>query len=34
MLNFDFLKKGMGIVSLVHFVYEVSQKNVSHVILY
>ena len=33
MLNFDFLEKGLGIVSLPHFVYDF-KKNVSHVILY
>ena len=33
MLNFDFLEKGLGIVSLPHSVYEFSRKNISHVIL-
>ena len=26
MLNFDFFKKGLGIVSVPHFVYDVSRK--------
>ena len=26
MLNFDFLKKGLGIVSPTHFVYDFSKK--------
>ena len=26
MLNFDFLEKGLGIVSLPHFVYDFSKK--------
>ena len=26
MLNFDFLEKGLGIVSLLHFVYDFSRK--------
>ena len=26
MLNFDFLEKGLGIVSLPHFVYDFSRK--------
>ena len=34
MLNFDFLEKGLGIVSLLHFVYDFSENNVSPVILY
>ena len=27
MLNFDFLEKGLGIVSLLHFVYDFSRKR-------
>ena len=26
MLNFDFLEKGLGVVSLPHFVYDFSRK--------
>ena len=26
MLNFDYLEKGLGIVSLPHFVYDLSRK--------
>ena len=33
MLNFDFLEKGLGIVSPPHFLYGFL-KNVSHVIFY
>ena len=33
-LNFDVLKKGLGIVSLPHFVYGFLTNNVSHVIFY
>ena len=33
MINFDFLEKGVGIVSPPHFVYDL-KKNVSHGILY
>ena len=29
MLNFDFLDKGMGIVSPAHFVYDFSEKQCS-----
>ena len=32
MHNFDFLEKGLGIVSPTHFVYNFSGKNVSPVI--
>ena len=32
MLNFDFLEKGLGIVSLRHFLYDFFKKNVSRVI--
>ena len=34
MLNFDFLEKGLGIVSPPHFVYDFFKKNVGHVIFY
>ena len=34
MLNFDFLDKGLGIVSPAHFGYDFSAKNVPHVIFY
>ena len=34
MLNSDFLEKGLGIVSPSHFVYDFSEKNISHVALY
>ena len=34
MLKFDFLENILGIVSLPHFVYDFSRKNVSHVIFY
>ena len=34
MLNFDFLEKGVGIVSPSRFVYDFSNKNISHVTLY
>ena len=34
MPNFDFLEKGLGIVSPSYFVYDISRKNVSDVILY
>ena len=34
MLNFDFLEKGLGIVSPSHFVYDFSKENISHVTLY
>ena len=27
MLNFEFLEKGLGIVSLTHFVYDLSKKK-------
>ena len=30
MLNFDFLEKGQGIVSLPHFVYDFSRKMFSY----
>ena len=33
MLNFDILKKGLGIVSPPHFVYDFFKKNVSSYIL-
>ena len=33
MLNFDFLKKGLGIVS-DHNLYMIFQENISHVISY
>ena len=35
MLNFDFLEKGLEIVSPPHFLYDIptSHKNVSHAIL-
>ena len=33
MLNFNFLRKGRGIVSPPHFVYDFSKKDVSHFIL-
>ena len=32
MLNFDFLEKGLGIVSLLHFLYDFFKKNVSRAI--
>ena len=34
MLNFDFLKKGLGIVSPTHYVYDFFNKNVSQAIFY
>ena len=34
MLNFDFLEKGVGIVSPPLFVYDLFKKNVSRIILY
>ena len=34
MLDFDFLEKGLRIVSLAYFLYDFSKKSVSHVILY
>ena len=34
MLDFHFLEKGMGIVSPLHFVYDFSKKNVTHVTFY
>ena len=34
MLNFDFLKKGLEIISVPHFVHGFSNKNISHVIFY
>ena len=33
MLDFDFLKKGLGIVSSPHFVYDLSRKCFSNYIL-
>ena len=33
MLNFDFLKRGLGIVSPPHFVYNFSRKNFSSYVL-
>ena len=33
MLDFDFLEKGLRIVSLAYFLYDFSKKSVSHVIL-
>ena len=32
--NFDFLEKGLGLVSSPHFVNDFFKKNVSHVIFY
>ena len=32
--NFDFLEKGLGLVSSPHFVNDFLKKNVSHVIFY
>ena len=34
MLNFDFLAKGLGIVSPPHCIYVFFNKNVSHVTFY
>ena len=34
MVNFDFLEKGLGIVSPPHLVCHFPKKNVSHVIFY
>ena len=34
MLNFDFLEKGLGIVSPPHFVYDFPKKNISQVMFY
>ena len=32
-LNFDFLEKGLGTVSLPHFVYDFQQKYVCYIVL-
>ena len=34
MLNFDFLEKGLGIVSPPHFLYDFSRKNLMFLMLY
>ena len=34
MLNFDILKKGLGIVSPPHFVYDFFKNIFSHVVFY
>ena len=34
MLNFDFLEKGLAMVSSPHFVNDFSKKKVSHVTFY
>ena len=34
MINFNFLEKGLGIISPPHFVYDLKKKNGSHAIYY